>query len=803
VIKRTLKVPLKGSFKAFFVTYRLQTFVLLGLIILLSLFFPSGKSLQYAYQLNDIARDPVIAPFTFPILKTEEKLQADLEEARRSKPFLFIRSQAVVDSGIARIENFFSKVRAIQGATLALEESRDLVYRYRYEEEFQERFAKYRVDSTALVFLMESFDSQVTFDISEQSWSDFIAQGLSSNLENQIKVDLVQICRNRWAEGILDIPSENITSDEVLVSQGEDGAATVAKPDDFNDLETAWTKARIEITNLYSDENDPRLELSYDLIIEFMQPNLIFDKETTDRRLAAHLDRVPRYQGTVLENERIVDKNTRITQDILQKLNSLAAETSKQEGFEEWWVKILAYAGRMVIIGVVLSFFFTFLLIYRIQIYKNWRMVLLISLIFAVELGLANLFVVQFKFSEYLIPITVAAMTLTILFDARIGFMGTTALVILISILLGNDVDFIIVSLFTSSVAMYNVRQLRTRSQLFITIFSLIGASILVLIGLGLFKHVGWEAFQQDLVFLVVVSVLAPIITYGLVGLIEIGFEITTDLSLLELLDFDHPLLKRLQQEANGTFNHCVVVGNLAEFCAYAIGARSLLCRVGAYYHDIGKIIRPEYFIENQFTNKSKHDTLTRIMSAKIIKNHIKEGLQLAEEYAVPKIVSDFIPMHHGTSLVEYFYRVALEEAKDPSKVDETAFRYSGPKPNTKETGILMICEAVEAAVRSLQDRDMMKIEDMIDKIIKNRVDDGQLDECPLTLDELRRIKGTVDGSSGMLPVLRGIYHIRIEYPEVSQKPESTSAPATAPKPKPSSTAAQASTSGHKKNPAK
>ncbi|MEE9189427.1 MAG: hypothetical protein V3U16_01495, partial [Candidatus Neomarinimicrobiota bacterium] len=196
-------------------------------------------------------------------------------------------------------------------------------------------------------------------------------------------------------------------------------------------------------------------------------------------------------------------------------------------------------------------------------------------------------------------------------------------------------------------------------------------------------------------------------------------------------------------------------------------------------------------------------DSLTHVMSAKIIKNHISEGLQLAEEYALPKIVRDFIPMHHGTSRVEYFYRVAVEAVGDPSKVDETAFRYPGPKPNTKETGILMICEAVEAAVRSLKERDIMKIEGMIDKIIKNRVDDGQLDECPLTLDELQRIKGAVDSSSGMLPVLRGIYHIRLEYPEASLEPESTSAPEPAPKPKSSSTAAQASTSGHKKNPAK
>ena len=245
-------------------------------------------------------------------------------------------------------------------------------------------------------------------------------------------------------------------------------------------------------------------------------------------------------------------------------------------------------------------------------------------------------------------------------------------------------------------------------------------------------------------------------------------------MTLIELLDFQHPLLKRLQHEANGTFNHSIVVGNLAEACADAIGANSLLCRVGAYYHDLGKMNRPEYFIENQYSGENKHDGLTSVMSAKIIKNHVIEGLDLAKEYGLPKIVSDFIPMHHGTTRVEYFYRKALE---DGDKINEKQFQYPGPKPNTKETGILMICEAVEAAVRSIKEPDIIKIEEMIDKIIDLRISTGQLSECPLTMDELTKIKGDVDGTAGLLPVLRGIYHIRIEYPddEIATQPTSTS----------------------------
>ena len=770
MIRKKFRLPLVDGFKLMFTTYRLQTFVLLGLIVLLSVFFPRGKSLRYSYQLNDIAREQVIAPFAYPILKPDEVLQADLDEAFLSVPFLFERQQSVVDEGINRLNTSFDLLRNIRAARLKLEVSKDEVYRYRYEEVFQEKFNQYQSDSTALLQLQDSFSDQHAFDVEKPAWVTFLAAEVTDKTEDDFKAELIRICRNRWAEGILDVPLEEIFTDEILISQGD--APVVTKPEELNDLEKAWTKARVEITDLYSNENNPFRELGYDFIVDIMQPNLIYDTETTERRQTARLDRVPRYQGTVLENERIVDANTRITEDILQKLNSLAAETSKREGLEQWWAKILAYTGRMILIAVVLSFFFTFLLVYRKQVFNDWRMVLLISLIFALEMALANIFVVQFNFSEYLIPITVAAMSLTILFDARIGFMGTTSIVILIGILLGNDIDFIIVGLFTSSIAMYSVRRLRARSQLFATIFALIAASLFVLVGLGLFKHIGWEAFKLDLIFLSIISVIAPILTYGLIGLFEIVFDITTDLTLLELLDFDHPVLKRMQREANGTFNHSIVVGNLAEACATSIQARSLLCRVGAYYHDIGKLARPEYYIENQYTGENKHDNLTNVMSAKIIKNHVNEGMQLAMEYGLPKAVSDFIPMHHGTTRVEYFYRMEQQEAKDSSKIDTKAFTYPGPKPNSKETGVLMICEAVEAAVRSLTDPDIMQIEDMIDMIIKKRVDEGQLDECPLTLDELRRIKGTVDGKTGMLPVLRGIYHIRIEYPEDPKEAE-------------------------------
>ncbi len=761
-----------NKFKTDFLNrFRWQILIFICLIIFASIFFPRGKSLQFTYQKDDIARETVIAPFTFPILKPDRKLEEDLDKALKSEPALFVRSQAVVDAQTQKINNLFSLINNVQLAQNKLILSANKIFRMRYEPTFQEAVLEFNRDSVRVSVLIETFTNEYSFDKDNEIWKSILWNSDSVKLIyplDKLESDILRICQNRWSEGIYDIPLSEITSDQVLISQSE--VPILVNPADYNDLETAWIKARVEVNNLYSENNQMLLDIGYEIIVELTLPNLIYDKETTERRREVRLNRVPRYQGTLLENERIVAKNTRITDDVLLKLKSLETALGKSDEFAGWWQSFLEYLGKFIIIGVILSFFFTFLLVYRKDTFLNSRLVLLISILFASTIALAYIFYVQLNFSEYLIPVVVTAITLTILFDARIGFMGTTTIVLLIGMMIGNNIDFIIVMLFVSSIAMYNVRKLRTRSQLFKTIFLLLGASILAIGAIGLFKNESFSAMRIDLMYLFIVSVLAPIIAYGLLGLFEIGFGVTTDLTLLELLDFNNPLLKRLQQQANGTFNHSVVVGNLAEGCADAIDAHALLCRVGAYYHDIGKLKNPEYFIENQFASESKHDKVTWTMSAKVIRNHVKEGLRLANEYGLPKAVQDFIATHHGSTRVEYFYRQALAEVKDPSEIDENAFRYPGPKPRTKETGILMICESIEAAVRSIKEPDIVKIEDMIDRITKSKLDDGQLDECPLTLDELRRIKGTVNGKTGMLPILRGIFHIRIEYPEEQPK---------------------------------
>ena len=767
MLKQIRSILLIKSRFSFFIENWRQISIIFSLVILISFLFPRGEVLQYSYKLNDITREPIIAPFTFPILKTLSDYEEDKIIEKKSVPFIFNRKKNIVNEQLTAIDDFFESIKDLRYAKYRFNESKQLYYERKYHLTAEKAKNEFIADSTSLSIVLESFKSKYPFTtLKDSSWSKYFnVEADPRKIKDWIahKNIVSQICKNRWSEGIYDISMDSIISDKVKINQGQ--VPIIVNKQDFNSLEVAWIKAKEEYINKTNTE-DFFSDIGYDIIVEFMTPNLLFDRKVTLSNQRLSIKQVPRSKGVVLERELIVDANIRITEDVLQKLNSLTIAIDNQNkgrSLNNVW----NYLGRVILLSIVISLFFTFLYMYRIDVFNDSKMILLMSIVILLQMFLAYLIITYFEFSEYLVPVAVGAMTLTILFDARIGFMSTVAVSILVGLMMGQNIDFVITSLFISTVGVYNIRKLRKRSQLFTTMFALIGSSLIVVIALGLFKEQTWSNIFLDIQLLTLNSFLAPILTYGLIGISEMVFEITTDLTLIELLDYDRPLLKRAQRETNGTFNHSIVVGNLAEACATAIGAHSLLCRVGAYYHDIGKMVKPDYFIENQYIADNKHDVLKPTMSAKIIRNHVNDGLQLAKEYGLPKIVSDFIPMHHGTTRVEYFYRQALAEVNgDKSKIDESQFRYPGPKPNTKETGILMICEAIEAAVRSIKDPDIMKIEAMIDKIIKQRVDDGQLSECPLTLDELNKIKGTVDGNTGMLHVLRGIYHIRIEYPD-------------------------------------
>ena len=460
------------------------------LIILLSFLFPRGKTLLYSYQLNDVSKEEIVAPFNFPILKNNVELQSDLDEAIALEPYLFVRSNSAVNNQIEEINTFFDLTKKIQIANLKLIESRNNLYRERFSKNFNKSRMIVEADSVSLSELNNRMKKTFTFTGEDDKWNKILFESTSSYTEidlETLKKIIIKISRNRWAEGIYDIPISNILSNQVAMNLSNGKANILTSPSDYNDLQTAWTKARVEITNEFSNNQVIQREIGYSIIVELMKPNLIFDRETTERRQQARLDRVPRNKGIILENERVVEANKRITEDDLEKLYSLSVAVDAKSASEDTLQIALAYLGRLIVVGILVSLLFGFIFVYKRSIFEDQKMVLFLSIIFLIEGILTYLLTQKFALSEYLIPITVAAMVITIMFDGFVGLIATFSMALLIGTQIGNNVDFMITSVFISIMGIYTVRNLRRRSQLFTAIFVLIASSAIAIVGQGLF----------------------------------------------------------------------------------------------------------------------------------------------------------------------------------------------------------------------------------------------------------------------------------------------------------------------------
>jgi len=384
--------------------------------------------------------------------------------------------------------------------------------------------------------------------------------------------------------------------------------------------------------------------------------------------------------------------------------------------------------------------------------------------------GLAFLFMVSFAtgffllangITYYFIPVAIIPMISMLLFNSLeiTYFLALAASVSLAPLTADPSKAWFIFMVSSISAAMF-LKGARRRTTV---IWAGAIAGIMQLAGILLFEHLQIAGPERYLIIMAC-GLLSGIITLGVLPLFEYLLQGVTNISLLELADFHHPLLQRMILEAPGTYHHSLIVGNLSDTACATIGANALLARIGAYYHDIGKLQKPEYFIENQDIKKNKHDALSPTMSKLIIMNHVKEGIELAKKYKLQPVLWDFIRQHHGNSLVYYFYRRALEDKEEDQEVTEEGFRYPGPKPNTKETAIVLLADSVEAATRALKDPTPAKIEEMVHKIINNKFIDGQLDECELTLKDIEKISGV------FTRILSGIYHSRVNYPKETKE---------------------------------
>ena len=384
--------------------------------------------------------------------------------------------------------------------------------------------------------------------------------------------------------------------------------------------------------------------------------------------------------------------------------------------------------------------------------------------------GLAFLFLVSFSagfillangLTYYFIPIAIIPMISMLIFNSlEITYFLALATSFSLASLTPEPFEAWFIFMVSSICAVLLLKGARKRTTV---IWAGAIAGIMQLAGILLFEHLQISSPERYLIILAC-GLASGIITLGVLPLFEYLLQGVTNISLLELADFHHPLLQRMILEAPGTYHHSLIVGNLSDTACATIGANALLARIGAYYHDIGKLQKPEYFIENQDIKKNKHDALSPTMSKLIIMNHVKEGIELAKKYKLQPALWDFIRQHHGNSLVYYFYRRALEDREPDQEVAEEGFRYPGPKPNTKETAIVLLADSVEAATRALKDPSPGNIEETVHKIINNKFIDGQLDECDLTLKDIEKISGV------FTRILSGIYHSRVNYPQETKE---------------------------------
>ncbi|MDI9475481.1 MAG: HDIG domain-containing metalloprotein [Natronincolaceae bacterium] len=513
------------------------------------------------------------------------------------------------------------------------------------------------------------------------------------------------------------------------------------------DLQKQKSSIKEYITNLDEFDNELK-DLAISIIYATIRPNKFLDEEATGGEIELAKENVDKV--IIRKGENIIREGEVITGDRLELLRELGILT------EESRFDFVLYTGVAAVVLVIELLIIAYILAFNRKLLAQPKRLLMVHIIFIFTLIISR--AVQ-GISIYLIPIAASSMLLSILLESRLALLINLCLTILVSIITGNNIIFIAMALVGGTVGAFSVINTQQRANIFVAGIVISIINMITIVGIGFINSSEVMETLTSGFYGLLNGLFCSVLTVGSLPAWESVFNIVTPLKLLELSNPNQPLLKKLLIEAPGTYHHSIIVGNLSESAADALGVNSLLARAGAFYHDIGKTKRPYFFKENQLTCDNPHDKLDPYLSSTIIMDHIKDGVELAKKYKLPVEIRDFIEQHHGTTLVAYFFHEAKTE-RDGSNIDEKDFRYMGPKPQTKETAIVMLADSVEAAVRSLSSPTREKVEELIEKIIQNRLEDGQLDESNITLKELGKIK------KSFLKVILSIFHERIEYPD-------------------------------------
>jgi putative nucleotidyltransferase with HDIG domain len=576
-------------------------------------------------------------------------------------------------------------------------------------------------------------------------------------------------------QGIVSDKELLVQAEGIVVRDTQTGGETIRR-DLRSFLDYEETKEAIRKTLQGLQARDIPVDLRgvmVKVINNLISPNLIFNRQETNRRREVERALVKPVFFSVEKGEILLRKGQRVAEEDLLKLDALREEQRKGG-------TVIMVVGFFLLTGFFVAAFYLFSTKNIRKVSPTNKDILFFILVLITSLGMARISVViaegiagafpgiSLSSYYYLFPVAAGAMLIRIVLNSEVALVYSVFVSLLTGLLLGEGIFFPIYYLIGSIVGAHSVARCDQRAQL-IRGGMLVGLINLLFIS---FQEMSTaRIFEVNILFDLLMGlaggIVAGIIVVGITPVVESIFGYTTDIKLLELANLDQPILKEMLMKAPGTYHHSMIVGNLAETGARAITVNPLLARVSAYYHDIGKVTKPQYFIENQMTGINRHDKLTPSMSSLILVSHVKDGIELAKGHKLGSKIIDIVKQHHGTRLINFFYQKAKEQ-EDPEvqEVDERDFRYLGPKPQTKEAGLVMLADAVEAASRTLDDPTPSRIQGLVQKIINDIFIDGQLDECELTLKDLNAIARSFN------IVLNAIHHQRIEYPDAQPEGE-------------------------------
>lgn len=567
---------------------------------------------------------------------------------------------------------------------------------------------------------------------------------------------LVENLRHIYARGILDVSDYEgfLKGDSHVLRLIRGQEATTGEVENFFTIRTAYDYLLNRDRGALSQEALRECNLN-----DYLAVNVKNDTAKNRLELQSELSQVSDNIGMVQSGQLVIDRGQIVNAEHVRILNSLKKESEQRmDPSRGYW---FIFAGQVIFVILLISLLFTYLKLFRRDYFSSPHSVLLLFSFVTVFPVITYLMMAHHFYSVYLVPYALIPIFVRIFMDSRTSFMAVVTSSLLSALSLHSPFEFVLWQIVTGATVIYSLRELTERSQLLRTVLAVVVVGLVISIGYDLSQGLNGDAFDRSRIVYMIIGGILLLFAYPLMYFVEKLFGFTSSVTLVELTNTNNPILRKMSKVAQGTFNHSMQVSNLAAEVADKIGAKAQLARTGALYHDIGKVLNPAFFTENQ-SGVNPHDTISEERSAQIIINHVTDGLRLAEKYHLPQVIKEFIRTHHGTGLVKYFYiQYCNKHVGEP--VDEEAFRYPGPNPQTREQAVVMMCDSVEAASRSLKEYTEESITQLVNRIVDSQLAEGHFKECPITFRDIADAKRTLIDS------LKTIYHTRISYPEIKK----------------------------------